>query len=270
MPTMKNVFPATVAFLALAALPANAQGGAGERKVEDKGVYFSLPNGWDWDGEGIAIRRSFKWKDSQYDATAALVYETKKFADDQIRDIEAKVEASRGSLKNLKIRKRYKIGSHKCAIATYDRTRGEGEDAEHFEERVLIFRRGDGCFTWTEAFNKKISSQASSALESTRKNFKFVDTPETTIPKLREFDSIKASYKIPEDFEWTDRADAKSGEEKDPNAPVARVYTDVDVKGASLRCMFDLYIVPPPEGKKWGDQNSIYKAYRSPPTKTSK
>lgn len=238
----------------------SAQDNPNVRKVEDKGVYFTLPKGWQWasDSDVIAIKQVVTIKDVEHEIEAELIYETKKFADDLVKDVQQKVADSQGSMKELKVTKKQKMGTVKGSVAQYVRTKGEGEDARHFNERIFIFKRGDGSFSWIERCPKPASGPAASAFEAARKAFTFKDTAETSIPPLREFKVLKgSSYKLPEDFEWADRAEAKSGEQ-DANGPVAHVYTEVDVKGAEFRCDFQLYMRAPDEGKKYPDQAGLY------------
>jgi hypothetical protein len=228
------------------------------RAFEDKGVYFKLPSGWQWasDTDRIQIKQTFKVKDEEIEITGDMVFETKKFADAQKKDIQKKVEESKGTLKDLKFSKS-KLGVQKCHLATFTRTRGEGPDQRLFEERIFFFKRGDGCFTWTEQNSKKVSSQASGAFDAARKAFTYKNTAETSISDVREIAPIKASYKLPEDFEWGDRADAKKGEAPSADEPVIRLVTEVDVKDNSLRCQFAMRIQEIEQGKK-ADLSTIY------------
>src|SRR5258708_7250346 len=81
------------------------------RALEDKGVYFKLPPGWAWasDANVISIKQTFKVTDQDYEATGELVFETKKFADEQLKDIEKKVKESKGDLKDFKVVKKIKL-----------------------------------------------------------------------------------------------------------------------------------------------------------------
>ena len=244
--------------------PLAAQGDPNVRKVEDKGVFFTLPKGWSWAGENdvIAIKQSIKIKDVEHEITAELVYETKKFADDLLKDIKQKVDDSKGDLKDYKATKKTKVGTHRASLGTFIRVRGEAPEQTFFEERVYLFKRGDGTFSWIEKNPKVVSGQSSSAFEAARKAFTFKDTAETSVSPIREFKVMKGHYKLPEDFEWADRAEAKSGE-SDGNGPLLRCYTEVDVKGAEYRCDFQLYIQAPETGKKFPDQSGIFKDYET-------
>ncbi|HYC77744.1 MAG TPA: hypothetical protein VEI02_08970 [Planctomycetota bacterium] len=235
------------------------------RSLPDKGVTFKLPAGWSWatDANVIRIKQTVTVKEVEHEMTGELVYETDKFADEQVKDIRKKVDESQGSLKDLKIEKKKPIGSGKPLKATacsFVRVRGEGQDATLFEERVFVFRRGDGCFTWTEQNPKAISGQASGAFDAARKAFKFSETTETSVPDVREFKGIKGQYKLPEEFEWLDRAEAKRGELKEEGT-VARFYTDVDVKGDTQKCQFLLNLQKIKEGYK-ADQSTIWDQWK--------
>jgi hypothetical protein len=250
--------------LAATLSPLAAQGDKNVRKVEDKGVYFTLPKGWEWMGDNdvIAIKQIIKVKDVEHEITAELVYETKKFADDLLKDIKQKVDDSKGDLRDYKAVKKTKIGTHRAALGSFVRVRGEAPEQTFFEERVYLFKRGDGTFSWIEKNPKVVSGSASSAFEAARKAFSFKDTAETSVSPIREFKVMKGHYKLPDDFEWSDRAEAKSGE-SDGQGPLLRCYTEVDVKGAEYRCDFQLYIQAPPAGQKYPDQSGIYKDFEA-------
>ena len=244
--------------------PLAAQGDPNVRKVDDKGVFFTLPKGWNWAGDNdvIAIKQTIKIKDVEHEITGELVYETKKFADDLLKDIKQKVDDSKGDLKDYKATKKTKLGTHRASLGSFIRVRGEGPDQTLFEERVYLFKRGDGTFSWIEKNPKVVGGQASSLFEAARKAFTFKDTAETSVSPVREFKVMKGNYTLPEDFEWGDRAEAKSGE-SDGEGPLLRCYTEVDVKGSEFRCDFQLYIRVPPAGSKYPDQSGLFKDFQT-------
>src|SRR5262245_32135398 len=111
-----------------------------ERTLTTEGVKFKLPTGWEWQSEiasNIALKQDIKVKDATYTITADLVYNAQGFLEDTISDIEKKVKASKGDLKDLKVTRGEKFSGNPATMVTYARVRGEKQNVFEDERQYL-------------------------------------------------------------------------------------------------------------------------------------
>jgi hypothetical protein len=202
------------------------------RNLTTEAVNFKLPAGWEWQSEiasNIAVKKDIKIKDQSYPITAELVYNSNGFLEDSISDIEKKVAASKGDLKDLKVVRGEKFAGTNATMVTYARVRGE-KQSEWEDERQYLFRRNNALYIWTERNSRAIQSQASSAFGAARSALSFVGKDLSRVPKTFTEEGIK--YNLPPDWEY----DTPQKSDK-PNtvSPIMIVETAVTVKGVGWR-----------------------------------
>jgi hypothetical protein len=202
------------------------------RTLTTEAVTFKLPAGWEWQSEiasNIAIKKDIKVKDQTYTITADLVFNATGFLEDTLSDLQKKVAASKGDLKDLKILRGEKFGVNPATLATYTRVRGEKQN-EFEDERQYLFRRNGSLYVWTERAHRAVQSAAGPAFSSARSAISFLGKDLSRVPKQFQDEGIK--YNLPPDWEYDAVAPSK-----DPKLinPILRVETAVTLKGKGWR-----------------------------------
>jgi len=203
-----------------------------ERTLTTEGVKFKLPAGWEWQSEiasNIALKQDIKVKEQTYTITADLVYNTNGFLEDTISDIEKKVKASKGDLRDLKVTRGEKFVGNPATMVTYARVRGEKQN-EFEDERQYLFRRNNALYVWTERNHRAVQSQASLAFSAARSALVFIGKDLSRVPKIFTEEGFK--YTLPSDWEFDV---PKKSDKPNTVGPIMIVETAVTVKGQGFR-----------------------------------
>jgi hypothetical protein len=202
------------------------------RNLSTEKVAFKLPPGWEWQSEiaaNIAIKKDVKIKDRTLTVTAEMIFAAEGFLEDSIKDIEKKVAASKGDLKDLKIKRGEKFAGNSAVLVSFTRVRGD--DPNEFEdERQWLMRRNNALYTWTERAQRMAQSQASGAFSAARSAVAFTEKDLTRVP--RTFDEPGIRYTVPVDWEFENVKPVK-----DPKmvGPVMIIESHVTIKGEPWR-----------------------------------
>lgn len=209
-----------------------------ERTLTTEGVTFKLPAGWQWQSEiasNIAIKKDLKVKDQTVTITADLVYNASGFLEDSISDIEKKVAASKGDLKDLKVVRGEKFANNPATLVTYSRVRGEAVD-DWDDERQFLFRRNNALYVWTERNKRSAHSQASLAFGAARAAVVLLGKDLSRAPKTFKEEGFK--YNLPPDWEFDV---PKKSDQPNTIGPLMILETAATVKGTAWRVAVQLF-----------------------------
>ena len=165
-----------------------------------------------------------------------LVFNATGFLEDTLADLQKKVAASKGDLKDLKIDPGREVrGRIQPRWSTYTRVRGEKQN-EFEDERQYLFRRNGALYVWTERANRAVQSAAGPAFSSARSAITLLGKDLSRVPKTFPDEGIK--YNLPPDWEY----DVPKKSDK-PNSvgPIMILETAATVKGQSWRVGVQLF-----------------------------
>jgi hypothetical protein len=174
-----------------------------ERTLSTEGIRFKLPSGWQWQSEiasNIAIKKDVKAKDQTHTITAEMVFQAEAFLEDSIANIEKKVEASKGDLRDLKKTRGQKFNGNNAVLVTFTRVRGEKQD-QFEDERNYLFRRNNALYTWTERFHRSVASEANSSFNAARQAIVFTQKDMAKENAVRTWPDAGVKYNLPPDFD---------------------------------------------------------------------